>query len=73
MGTRQPVGGVVHPMGSAHVRDQETRSTVSGVSVPPRLLVTGNAGSGKTTLAAGLACDLGVPDVQLDGLYHGPG
>jgi adenylate kinase family enzyme len=43
------------------------------VSVPPRLLITGNSGSGKTTLAARLASDLGVPHVELDGLYHGTG
>jgi len=44
-----------------------------GVSVPPRMLVTGNSGSGKTTLAARLASDLCVPHVELDRLYHGPG
>lgn len=44
----------------------------AGVSVPPRLLITGNSGSGKTTLAARFAADLGIPHVELDELYHGP-
>ena len=40
---------------------------------PHRILVTGTSGSGKTTLAAALAARLGLPHVDIDGLYHGPG
>ena len=32
----------------------------------------GTSGSGKTHLARGLSRALGVPHVELDGLYHGP-
>jgi adenylate kinase family enzyme len=38
-----------------------------------RVSVIGNAGSGKSTLARALAARLGVPHVELDGIYHQPG
>jgi adenylate kinase family enzyme len=41
--------------------------------VPPKIAVIGTSGSGKTTVARELARRLGVPHVELDALYHGPG
>jgi len=38
-----------------------------------RVLIAGSSGSGKSTLAAALARRLGLPYVELDSLYHGPG
>jgi adenylate kinase family enzyme len=40
---------------------------------PRRVLVAGTSGSGKTRLAADLAEILGVPHVEIDSLFHGPG
>ena len=37
-----------------------------------RILILGRTGSGKTTLARELAGSIGVPHVELDGLYFGP-
>ena len=37
------------------------------------MLVAGSSGSGKTTLAARVADVLGVPHVEIDSLFHGPG
>lgn len=39
---------------------------------PRRVLVAGTSGSGKTTVAARLATALGVPHIEIDGLFHGP-
>jgi adenylate kinase family enzyme len=41
--------------------------------MPPKIAVVGTSGSGKTTVARELARRLGVPHVELDSLYHGPG
>jgi adenylate kinase family enzyme len=40
---------------------------------PTRICVHGASGSGKTTLATALADRLGVPRVELDGIFHQPG
>lgn len=40
---------------------------------PRRVVVAGTSGSGKTTLAGLIATRLGVPHVEIDGLFHGPG
>ena len=39
---------------------------------PRRILVAGTSGAGKTTLAAALAVRLGLPHIDIDGLFHGP-
>ncbi|WP_148571066.1 AAA family ATPase [Nocardioides caldifontis] len=40
---------------------------------PRRVLVAGVSGSGKTTLAATVGRALGIPHVEIDALFHGPG
>lgn len=37
-----------------------------------RVSVVGNSGSGKTTVAIGIAGALGVPHLELDGVFHQP-
>jgi adenylate kinase family enzyme len=38
-----------------------------------RISVVGNSGSGKTTIARGLAAALGIPHLELDAVFHQPG
>lgn len=40
---------------------------------PRRVLVAGTSGSGKTSLAARISDRLGIPHVEIDALFHGPG
>jgi adenylate kinase family enzyme len=40
---------------------------------PCRVVVAGTSGSGKTTWAGRIAEQLGVPHVEIDALFHGPG
>jgi len=40
---------------------------------PRRILVAGTSGAGKTTMARALSARLGLPHIDIDGLYHGPG
>ena len=40
---------------------------------PRRVLVGGTSGSGKTTIAGRVATILGVPHIEIDSLFHGPG
>lgn len=43
------------------------------VGAPRRVRVLGTSGSGKTTLAQEAARRLGVPHLELDSVFHGPG
>lgn len=40
---------------------------------PRRVLVAGTSGAGKSTLARAVAAELGLPYVEMDSLFHGPG
>ncbi len=42
-------------------------------SEPLRIVVQGASGSGKSSLATALAASLGVPQLELDSIYHQPG
>jgi adenylate kinase family enzyme len=44
----------------------------SGGRLPRRIVVSGDTGSGKTTLARRLAGLTGAPHIELDALFHGP-
>ena len=37
-----------------------------------RISVVGNTGSGKTTVAAAVAAQLGLPLLEFDGVFHQP-
>ena len=56
--------------GASHPQHRDPLNTLTGCE---RILILGRTGSGKTTLARELAAALGVPHVELDSLYFGPG
>ncbi|WP_082151617.1 GNAT family N-acetyltransferase [Caenimonas sp. SL110] len=41
--------------------------------LPQRIIIIGMSGSGKTTLAHEIAARAGIPHIELDGLFWGPG
>ena len=49
------------------------RATVLWSAFVRRVSVVGNSGSGKSTLARELAARIGVPYLELDGVFHQPG
>jgi adenylate kinase family enzyme len=49
------------------------RFAVLGSAFVRRVSVVGNSGSGKSTVARKLAAILGVPHLELDGVFHQPG
>jgi adenylate kinase family enzyme len=49
------------------------RVAVLGSAIVRRVSVVGNSGSGKSTVARELAGILGVPHLELDGVFHQPG
>ena len=49
------------------------RTTVLWSAFVRRVSVVGNSGSGKSTLARELAARIGVPYLELDGVFHQPG
>jgi adenylate kinase family enzyme len=49
------------------------RVPVLGSAIVQRVSVVGNSGSGKSTVARELAGILGVPHLELDGVFHQPG
>ena len=52
------------------VQERDPTRTLVGCD---RILIVGRTGSGKTTLATELAGALGIPHIELDALYFGPG
>ena len=41
--------------------------------IPKRIAIVGTSGSGKTALTVRVAAKLGVPNLELDGVFHQPG
>ena len=61
--------GEWRPAGNALARHR----AVADTSRVWRICVVGNSGSGKTTIARELAATLGIPNLELDAVFHQPG